>query len=105
MLELADLSRTIIGLGIVLLLMAGVFWLMRRFGPAGTRSRFTADRRLAVLESLPLDPRTRLVLVRHDHQEHLLLVATQGGGSLLATTGDPAGHPVLSAGEVPRCAP
>ncbi|MEZ5907137.1 MAG: flagellar biosynthetic protein FliO [Geminicoccaceae bacterium] len=89
MLEYADLSRTIIGLGLVLLLMAAVFWLVRRFGPAEARGRLAAGRRLAVLETLPLDPRTRLVLLRHDESEHLVLVSSQGSASLLTTTGGP----------------
>lgn len=86
MLEYADLSRTILGLGFVLLLMAAVFWLVRRFGPTAARGRFAAERRLAVLETLPLDPRTRLVLLRHDGAEHLVLVSSQGPASLLTTS-------------------
>ena len=89
MLEYADLSRAVIGLGLVLLLMAAVFWLLRRFGPAEARGRSAAGRRLAVIETLPLDPRTRLVLLRHDQVEHLVLVSSQGPASLLTTTGGP----------------
>ena len=89
MLAFADLSRTIVGLGIVLLLMAAVFWLVRRFGPAEARGRFATTRRLAVIESLSLDPRTRLVLVRHDGHEHLVLVPSQGSASLVTTTAEP----------------
>lgn len=91
MLEYADLSRTILGLGLVLLLMVAVFWLVRRFGPAAAQGRFSGQRRLAVLETLPLDPRTRLVLLRHDGAEHLVLVSSQGPASLLATNA--AGQP------------
>lgn len=80
--ELADLGRTIIGLGAVLVLMAAVFWLLRRFGPQGGVPRGAA-RRLVLVESLPLDPRTRLVLVRHDGREHLLMVSASGGLAVL----------------------
>lgn len=89
MLEIADLSRTVIGLGFVLLLMAAVFWLLRRFGPLQAGGRSTAGRRLSLVESLPLDPRTRLVLVRHDGAELLLAVTAQGSVGLLQT---PAGR-------------
>ena len=99
MLEYADLSRTIIGLGFVLLLMAAVFWLVRRFGPAAARGRFAASRRLAVLETLPLDPRTRLVLLRHDEAEHLVLVSSQGSASLLTT--NTAGRPPIDRDDQP----
>jgi flagellar protein FliO/FliZ len=34
----------------------------------------TGSRRLQVLESLPLDPRRRLVIIRRDAREHLLLL-------------------------------
>lgn len=99
MLEYADLSRTIIGLGLVLLLMAAVFWLVRRFGPAEARGRFAANRRLAVLETLPLDPRTRLVLLRHDGAEHLVLISSQGSASLLTTSA--AGQPSIDRDDQP----
>ncbi len=76
--EIAELSRAATGLGIVLLLLVAVFWLLRRLGPIENRGRFAQGRRLAVIENLPLDPRTRLVLVRHDRHEHLVLLSSQG---------------------------
>jgi flagellar protein FliO/FliZ len=87
MLELADLSRTVMGLGIVLALMVVVFWLLRRFGPPGRGGASGARRRLALVESLPLDPRTRLVLVRQDDREHLLVVSASGSAALVQTSG------------------
>jgi flagellar protein FliO/FliZ len=85
MLELADFSRAVIGLGVVLSLMAGVFWLLRRFAPAGAMAR-GGGRRLALVESLPLDPRTRLVLVRHDDREHLVMISSTGTASLVQSS-------------------
>jgi len=55
---------------------------LRRFGP-GALSRFGApkkDRRLAIVESLVLDPARRLVIVACDGQEKLLLL---GEGRLM----------------------
>lgn len=58
-------------LGLILLLAA----LLRKLGfgarMPGMRSR---DRRLAVLESLQIDPKRRLLLFRRDRTEHLLLL-------------------------------
>ena len=60
----------------ILILVLIVFWLIRRFtggrfGTGGGRSR---QPRLSVLDALPIDQRRRLVLVRRDNVEHLLLI-------------------------------
>ena len=47
----------------------------------GNAPALRADRRLAIIESLPLDPARRLVLVRLDSTERLLLL---GEGRMLA---------------------
>ena len=53
----------------------------RRWGPAGLMKISTAGpRRLSVVESLTLDPGRRLVLVRVDEEERLLLL---GEGQML----------------------
>ncbi len=59
------------------LILAGV-WAMRRFGLGGAMLRPSGRRRLAVVEMLALDAKYRLVLVRRDGREHLLLL---GGGA------------------------
>jgi len=60
----------------VLALIAGVFWLVRRF--AGSRLGSNANRgrlpRLAVIDAAAVDGRRRLVLVRRDNVEHLLMI-------------------------------
>lgn len=61
-----------------LILLAGA--LLRRYGTNGLRGLNAGRRgarRLAVVEALNVDPRRRLVLVRRDDTEHLLLI----GGS------------------------
>lgn len=79
---LADIARAlfalVITLGLVGLAAVGV----RRFGPEWIvrLQRPKRDRRLAIVESLPLDPARRLVLVRLDNRERLLLL---GEGRLL----------------------
>jgi flagellar protein FliO/FliZ len=58
---------------LVLGLIALCTWALRRFGLGGA-IRPVRGRRLAVIESLALDPRHRLVLVRRDDREHLILI-------------------------------
>jgi flagellar protein FliO/FliZ len=60
---------------LVLGLIALGAWTLRRFG-LGVVTAGTRGRRLAVVESLALDARHRLVLVRRDDREHLLLLGT-----------------------------
>jgi flagellar protein FliO/FliZ len=75
----------------------GVF-AMRRFGPAGMM-KFTpqAQRRLAIVESLTLDPHRRRVLVRLDHQERLLLLGE--GRQLDAGASNTRSSPLKTAGD------
>lgn len=60
---------------LVIGLIALCAWALRRFGLGGA-IRPVRGRRLAVIESLALDPRHRLVLVRRDDREHLILIGT-----------------------------
>ncbi len=53
-------------------------WLLKRLGVAGSMARNGGSRRLKVVEFLPLDHRRRLVLVRRDNREHLLMLGPQG---------------------------
>lgn len=76
--------RTVAALVFVLALISGVAWFLRRFGMGGGLVRRGA-RRLAVTEILPIDSRRKLVLVRRDGVEHLLLV---GGTSDLVVERD-----------------
>ena len=60
---------------------AGVY-AVRRWAPAGLmRINASAARRLSVVETLALDPNRRLVLVRVDQEERLLLL---GEGQMLS---------------------
>jgi len=76
-LELGSTSKVIIGLILVLMLIAISAWLIRQFG-AGRFANSTGGRgrqqRLAVLDSAVVDARRRLVLIRRDNVEHLLLI-------------------------------
>lgn len=75
--ELGLPARAIVALGLVLALIMLTVWLMRRFGSGGIASGATGrnrQQRLSVLDSAPVDARRRLVLIRRDNLEHLLLI-------------------------------
>lgn len=75
---LADLARMIAGLAFTLGLIGLCVVALRRYGPE-TLKRLQGlqpgrERRLAVIETLVLDPARRLVLVRVDTEERLILL-------------------------------
>ncbi len=85
--DLAEFARAIFALAVTLGLVGLAAVALRKFGPewmgrlqSGTRAR----RRLAVVETLVLDPHRRLVLVRCDDQERLILLGE--GRELLSPT-------------------
>jgi len=85
--SLADFARAFFALVLTLGLIGLAAVVARRFGPEWMvrLQRPKSERRLAIVESLPLDPARRLVLVRLDSTERLLLL---GEGREL--TGAPA---------------
>ena len=93
---IADLARAIFALVVTLGLVGLAAVAARRFGPEWlTRlQRPRAQRRLAIVESLPLDPARRLVLVSLDGRERLLLL---GEGRFV----DEAGHGGRTTGAAP----
>ena len=76
-LELGLPARFIVAFVLVLALIGLTAWLIRQFGSArasksgGTRNRMP---RLAVLDTAIVDARRRLVLIRRDNVEHLILI-------------------------------
>jgi len=69
--------RFLVALVFVLALIGILTWLVRRFGPAGHGLRpRNGRRRLEVVETAPVDSKHRLVLVRRDGTEHLILLGT-----------------------------
>jgi flagellar protein FliO/FliZ len=89
--EAVSLIRAIAALVLVLGLIAAAAWAAKRYGAfrlAGlTRSR---NQRLKIVEVLPIDARTKLVLVRQDAQEHLLVI---GSGQSTAVSHNAAPQP------------
>ena len=76
--EMTDYLRSVAALVLVLGMILGVLWLLRRFGVPGMVPPRNAVRRLTLVETIALDSRRRLVLVRRDGREHLLLLGATG---------------------------
>ncbi len=69
--------RFVLALIFVLSLIGLVAWLIRRFGVTGRFMAKTRQQsRLGIVEMAVIDAKRRLVLVRRDNQEHLLLLGT-----------------------------
>lgn len=74
------LLRFFLALLFVLALIGLFAWAARRFGLTGRLGpALGKTRRLQILEVQPLDPKTRLVLLKRDDTEHLVLVGPAGG--------------------------
>jgi flagellar protein FliO/FliZ len=72
------LFKFVAALLLVLALIGGIAFLVRRAGLTPRLSgRRGGERRLSLVEVAPLDARRRLVLVRRDGVEHLLLLGTE----------------------------
>ena len=72
--DLSQYLRFVAALIAVLALIGAVAWAARRFGLMPRASGQAQGRRLQVLEVAPIDARRRLVLVRRDAVEHLILL-------------------------------
>ena len=65
----------VLALAFVIALIAVLAWAVRRFGLfAHVVPARGSKRRIAIVESAPLDAKRRLVLIRRDDKEHLLLL-------------------------------
>lgn len=83
--EAWDIVRAVAALGVTLGIALVASWAARRFdwgrllrGPGGAGP----VRRLRIVEQLALDPRRRLVLIRRDDEEHLILLGPGGDVAL-----------------------
>ena len=88
--DLAEYVRFFLALGFVLVLIAGLAALVRRSG-LGDRLAVTKSngpRRLDLVEVRPIDAKRKLVLIRRDDREHLVLLGH--GSDLLIESAIPA---------------
>ena len=73
------LLRFVLALAVVLALIAVTGWVGRRYMGTGRLTAFVGKRRrLALVETLQVDGRTRVLLVRRDATEHLIMVGAGG---------------------------
>jgi flagellar protein FliO/FliZ len=71
-------ARFLVALAIVLALIAAATWFARRYLSSGIIGNLGGRRRLSVVEYAMLDGKSRLVLVRRDETEHLLVLGPSG---------------------------
>jgi len=83
-------TRFVVALVAILALLAVFAWLVRRYG-AGGRTMGGGKRRLSIVEVAPIDGKRRLVLLRRDVTEHLVLLGPDG--ALLVESGIAASPP------------
>lgn len=77
--EITTYFRFLLALVFVLALIGLIAWAARRFGfLRGAARPRSGNRRLEVVEIAPVDSRRRLVLLRRDRTEHLVLLGTTG---------------------------
>ena len=72
-----DILRYFGALLLVLAMVGGAGLLARRFGVPGV-TKAVSVKRLAVVETLMVGPRQRLIILRRDNVEHLLLSGPDG---------------------------
>ena len=102
----SDYLRFVVALVAVLGLILLFAWIARRFRLGGLAGAAAKSGRLEVVESLPIDGRQRLVLIRRDACEHLVLVGQERSvvlesgidnpGKRLAGRDEPVSTPVAS---------
>jgi flagellar biogenesis protein FliO len=73
--ELPTPVNFVIAFAFVLLLIGAAAWLVRRFGSTGIDASARGRQpRLAVIDSAAVDGRRKLVIIRRDNVEHLLMI-------------------------------
>ncbi len=77
LMDSAQFMKLAAALAFVLALMLMLALIMRRINHGGSVMPM-ARRRLKLVETLPIDPRRRLAIVRCDDREHLLILGTNG---------------------------
>ena len=76
--DLLTILKFVAALGLVLSLIGGCAFLATRLNLVSNLSRKPSQRRMEVLESLVLDAKHRMMIVRSDEREHVLLFGPSG---------------------------
>lgn len=86
-LDMGMVVKSFFAFTFVMSLMFLLSWALKRFGFPGKSILPGNKRRLKVIEQMPIDQRRKLVLVRRDDKEHLLVIGP--GGETVVESGIP----------------
>lgn len=86
-----DFTQVAIAFGGLLILLALFYYGARALSGSSRFSKWRSGQRIGVVDSMPVDGARRLVLVRRDDTEHLLLLSSHG--DVVIETGIPAARP------------
>lgn len=75
--EFSEILRFVSALVFVVGLIAACAWGARRFGLIQLGEKASSRGRLAVVETLSIDPKRKLLIIRHDDREHLVMLGDQ----------------------------
>jgi hypothetical protein len=81
------LATAALALGIVLVLIVAAVWMLKFVFRATTNVGWGRNRRLMVVDSMHIDPKRQLVIVRRDNVEHLIM--TGGPQDMVVESGIP----------------
>lgn len=76
--ELPDILRLLAALCLVIALMGGLALLLKKIGLPGQPGIAGKNRRLSIIEVLPLDTRRRMMLIQRDEKQHLVILGPNG---------------------------
>ncbi len=68
----------------VIALIFFLSWALKRIKSSQWVDKVQGERRLKIIEQVYIDNKNKLVLVRCDEQEHLVLIGAQGGNQFIA---------------------
>ena len=72
--ELDQLLKAVAALVFVLGLMGGLAMLLKKLGLSGAMPVKSGDKRLKIIEVLPIDGRRKLAIIQRDDVQHLILL-------------------------------
>lgn len=88
--DLINIARFILSFVVVIGLIGGLAWVLRRYG-SGRISAAAGKGRLGVVEVATVDAKRRLVLIRRDAVEHLILLSPTSETIVETGIASPAG--------------
>ena len=103
--DFAAYLKAFLGLAIVLGLILGLSWLLKRLGLGDFKGPLGRKRRLMTVEAVMLDSRNKAILIRRDDVEHLVLVGPNTSQVIETGIPAPASPPPTPPGTLPDAAP